>query len=291
MFERLMVPVDGSPLAEEVLAQLDPLLRRDDAELVLLRVVNVPLSLGRTDTTPLLSQARAEADRYVETLTRNLRDRGLRARGKVAEGMPAESILAAAAEERADLVAMTTHGRSGISRWVFGSVAEKVIRAADRPLLIHRSFGLARPAGPIRRILVPTDGSAASEAVLPAVVRLARTLEAHVVVLHAPVGAEVAVGAYSGTLGAAPAPSEDVTHHMSAVLETQGLPVTTLTLAGDAASQIVNACKPWNIDLIAMATHGRSGLGRWVLGSVTEKVLRTAPVPTLIVRSFGERRP
>jgi nucleotide-binding universal stress UspA family protein len=266
MFERILVPLDGSPLAESILEWLRPLLRRKDAEVTLARAVDVEKTLARTDTSAALAQARQEADRYLAGLQARLVEQGIRALRLVCEGLPEEALLEAA--RGFDLIALSTHGRTGLSRFVFGSVAEKILRASPVPVLIARSFEREGEM-PFRKILVPTDGSEASRAVLPAAVEAARLFDAELVFLHVESEAPVPVDAYVGTL------SEPV----------EGVRATELRIKGDAASQIVDLCRPHGIDLVAMATHGRSGLDRWVLGSVTEKVIRAAPVPVLVVRS------
>jgi nucleotide-binding universal stress UspA family protein len=272
--ERVLVPLDGSALAETILARLRPLLRRKDLEVVLARAVHVEPSLARRDTGPLLAQERAEAERYVHEVELRLTSQGIRARGLVREGPPEDALLEIARAEKADLIALGTHGRSGIARWVMGSVTEKILRASPVPVLVVRAFG---PAGelPFRKILVPTDGSDASMAALPVALAFARLFGAEIVTLRVEAGVAVSAGAFSGTIGS---PLEE-----SAARE--GVRATALTLTGDPASQIVDVCGPHGIDLVAMATHGRSGVGRWVLGSVTERVVRAAPVPVLVVRT------
>ncbi len=261
MLERILVPLDGSELAERILERLRPLLRRKDAEVILARAIDVETSLARTDTSRPLARLRAEAEEHLQGVRLRLAAQGIRARWTVCEGPPEEAILEAAARE-ADLIALSTHGRTGLARFVFGSVAEKILRASSVPVLVSRPF---EPAGevPFRKILVPTDGSEASRAVLPAALEFARLFAAEIVYLHVTAEAAVPVGAQPDL----------------------GVPVRLLELSGDPASQIVDFCRPHGIDLIAMSTHGRSGVGRWVLGSVTEKVVRASPVPVLVVRS------
>ena len=301
MLERILVPLDGSELAEGILGRLRPLLRRKDAEVLLARAVDVETSLARTDRGPRLAAERAKSESYLRAVELRLSGEGIRARGLVCEGPAEESLLAAASEHGADLIAMTTHGRSGIARWVFGSVTEKILRASPVPVLVVRAFGPggAAPAAkdeiPFRRILLPTDGSEASEATIPAVVEFARLFGAEVVVLHVAVGAAVPVGAFAGSMiDPAPLPafppedmaiSEEIPKKVAATVAREGVRASALHLKGDAASQIVDLCGSQRIDLVAMATHGRSGVGRWVLGSVTEKVVRSAPVPVLVIRS------
>src|SRR6185295_1012964 len=142
MFSRILVPLDGSPRAELILSQVGRILRREDSEVLLLRVVDIPLPFGgpeisgQMDVAQLRAQGREEAQKYVDDLARRFTERGAKVHGRVAEGSPAEVILETARSEGATLIAMATHGRSGLLRWMLGSVAEKVARAADIPLLL-----------------------------------------------------------------------------------------------------------------------------------------------------------
>jgi len=193
MFPRILVPLDGSSRSELILAQIQPLLRRERTEVILLRAAHNPLSLARIDTGKLEREDRARAENYLHHLVRRLEEEGIQARAIEREEEPAEAILKAAVTEGASLIAMTTHGRSGIARWIGGSVAEKVLRASPVPLLLVHSFqqspgGMSTPlAGEplsFRSILVPVDGSDFSMAVFPQVERLARVYRSEVVVLH-----------------------------------------------------------------------------------------------------------
>src|SRR6185295_15462093 len=136
MFERILVPLDGSPRAELILAQVARILKREDSEILLLRVVDVPPAIGRADLRDLQKKEREEAQSYIHEIVRRFHTKGAKVHGRVADGSPAEVILETARSEGATLIAMATHGRSGLLRWMLGSVAEKVARAADIPLLL-----------------------------------------------------------------------------------------------------------------------------------------------------------
>ena len=143
MYERVLIPVDGSELAETILPFAEKVAGPADAEVLLLAVVE-PLSPGEAmaaagvmapDT---LLMREMEARAYVDKLAARLGDKGLRARALVRLGTPATEIAATAADQGADLIAMTTRGRSGLGRLVFGSVAEAVLRSASVPVLMFR---------------------------------------------------------------------------------------------------------------------------------------------------------
>jgi nucleotide-binding universal stress UspA family protein len=280
MFDRILVPLDGSDRAERVLSQIARILRRQDSELLLVRSVDVPLSLARIDTAKLEAEETMEAERYLQAVGSRLSTRGVRVRSAVLKGPPALSILDAASREKATMIAMSTHGRGGLSRWILGSVSEKVIRASEVPVLLLRSFrpdlkGSPVPVGdgqvPFRRILVPFDGSEESRASLPAVEHFARLCESEVLFLT--------VVPEPGA-----APSEE-TASLAKRANDSGIKARALSLEGDPAGRVLDVAEAEGADLIAMATHGRSGVSRWLLGSVTERVLRSSTTPLLVVRS------
>jgi len=306
MFERILIPLDGSPRAELILTQVGRLLRREDSEILLLRSVDVPAALlTRSEAARRLREERAEAQRYLHDLARRFADQGAKVHGRVVEGPPAETILETARTEGATLIALCTHGRSGVARWVMGSVAEKVIRASEVPVLLVRSFrrspqGDLEPSGPqelpLRRILVPTDGSPESMAVVSPAEKMALLFGSQIVLLHV-VPPWYPPPAWSGMEGGflppppPPVPEKDsATVKMAERFAQAGLKVTRMTSSGDAAAEIVDHASVPGIDLIAMASHGRSGVSRWMLGSVAERVLRSAMVPLLIVRASSPKR-
>jgi nucleotide-binding universal stress UspA family protein len=301
MLDRILVPLDGSERAESVLGRLSTLLQRRDGEVVLLRVVELPTTL-RVHDPRLLQEGRAEAKRYLAGIEERLEAQGARVHSVVTEGLPADAILAAAREQRADVIAMMTHGRSGIARFVLGSVAEKVVRGSDVPAIVMHAFdegGVPTRPGetPFRKILVPLDGSDASRSVLGVVKELAKLYASQVVLLHVDEGVLYPPGSFGGGMGGVPVPPPSVPMtpppaELLAPAESDlaqaGIKATILAAKGDAASQILEAVSTQHADLIAMATHGRSGFTRWVLGSVTEKVLRAAKAPLLVVREGAQ---
>ncbi len=282
MLERILVPLDGSEVAEAILGQVCRLLRLKDASVVLFEAVPVPVQPG-VEFAPLLSDLKAEAERYIAALVGQLAKEGVKARGVVRVGGEATAILDAAKEEKASLIAMATHGRSGFSRFVFGSVAEKVLRASDVPVLLVRSYkasGVGADRTPVqeipfKKILVPIDGSDKSLSILPHVKAFAKSVGASVLVL----------GVVEPTSEGKAGEGEPLVRIAVKDLAQAGIPVDPVVRLGDPASEILDATKRHDVDLLAMSTHGRSGPSRWVMGSVTEKVLRSATVPMLVVRS------
>jgi nucleotide-binding universal stress UspA family protein len=222
-------------------------------------------------------------------------------KGEVTVGYPAEEILRYAAEKEADLILMATHGRSGVRRWVLGSVADKVLRSAALPVLLIRA-GMPKDAAYERwsspKMLVPLDGSEVAELVLPHVEALALPqggAAAEVVlvgiceplVLPPVTTPETSVNwgtAADEYLAKSKKSAERYLSKVQRGLTDAGLKVSLEVLEGDPAAEIIDyACRK-QVNLIVMATHGRSGIGRWAYGSVAQKVLHGGSTPILLVR-------
>ena len=304
MFERVLVPLDGSGLAESVLPLLEPILKRADTEVLVLQVAQYPAVPGTAAYVPLV-EFEAAAREYVKRVAAELTARGIRARGLVRVGPSAVGILEAAEEERVSLVALTTHGRTGLVRWLMGSVAEKVIRSCPAPALVFRSFPKARSRSASLvnaeslapdRILVPVDGSENSLGVVPGAIALARLFSAHVTILrvHEPgetVDAAIPVDRAGGPrpperTGARPYGEVSVQRALRLFMDA-GVAAELVETEGDPGSRILETADRAGAKLIALATHGRTGPTRWLLGSVAEKVLRASDLPVLVVRSPG----
>jgi nucleotide-binding universal stress UspA family protein len=142
MYRKILVPLDGSDVAEAVLPHVEMLARANNSEVILLRVaVNPAYQFAMTDPSivgVLVSNMEAETEAYLKRMTAQLTERGLSVSAEMAEGNTAECILKIAEEKGADLIAMSTHGRSGVTRWLIGSVADRVVRTAKVPVLLVR---------------------------------------------------------------------------------------------------------------------------------------------------------
>jgi len=308
MFERILIALDGSPRAELILSQISRILKREDSELLLLRIVDLPEpaggleGAGAIDIQALRQAEREEAQKYVHDIARRFAAKGAKVHGRIAEGPAAQIILDTAQAEGATLIAMTTHGRTGIARWLMGSVAEKVARASDVPLLLVRSFRRSSTGDlepntpgetPFRRILIPVDGSPTSMSIIAPAEKFAQLYDSAILVVHVrppfipagPVlpGMEAALPL---VLPPPPPPANDEAIDMAARrFHHAGLGVRKLSVEGEPACEILDLARTESVDLIALGTHGRSGFSRWALGSVAERVLRSAEVPLLLVRT------
>jgi nucleotide-binding universal stress UspA family protein len=304
MIRTLLVPLDGSALAETALPIATELAHLLGASIVALRVID-PLGEARPiaalladdeDTLPEINfdvlAEREQAQHYLDGVVAQLRAAGLRAHARVAVGYAADQIVQAATQF--DLVTMATHGRSGIRRWAFGSVADSVLRRATTPLLLVRADQTEVVAtGRPRRILVPLDGSALAEQALPVAMELARAAKATIVLMRSFCWPdEIATSfAYLDPIRSGGLIEQDearVRAELEAVaarLTAQGATITTIVGSAPPAEAILATVAMQHADLIVMSTHGRGGLKRWALGSVADRVLHLAAVPVLVVRA------
>lgn len=285
MQKRILVPLDGSALADRIVEQVKRLLVRQDHEVVLLSVVEPEADLVARE------EKLQDARDHVEGLRDALVDQGAVASARVTVGDPVEEIIAVAEQVQPELVAMATHGRSGLTRFVRGSVAEQVIRGCPAPVLVANPRALdAMGGGELRfkRILVPIDSSVVSQGVLPLVEDLARLYESEVLLLRVEWTIPVAAAPYPAEVAALRPPTE-VEASLEPVrrrLEQAGLRARSLAAYGPEALEILDAAEREQVDLVAMSTHGRSGLSRWIYGSVAEQVIRHCTRPLLVRRVF-----
>jgi nucleotide-binding universal stress UspA family protein len=302
MATRILVPLDGSDLAEQAIPCATMLAQGLPAELVLFRAVDVEPdaqdALGRVGmkAEALLVRLAEEAEGYLARQAEALVARGLVVEYVFWHGPAPEAILDYVAASAIDYVVMATHGYSGLKRWTHGSVAERVLQAARVPLLLVRA-GEALPADEAhepklcRRILVPLDGSRLAEQILPVVTSVARALDSQITLFQVPIA--YVSGAMTGdwylpVQGALETAEKDAQAYLDAVaarLAEEGLAVSTALSVGSVASCIVEYAEAHEVDLIAMCTHGRTGLARWALGSVSDRVLRAGSKPLLLVRA------
>jgi nucleotide-binding universal stress UspA family protein len=302
MTTRILVPLDGSSLAEQALPCGVTLARGLPAELVLLRAIWIPPDIAEMldESTPelnaIVGQLEAEANGYLGKLVEQLREAGLSARSVVRRGPAAETILDYTDQVNVDQIVMATHGYSGVKRWTHGSVAERVLQAVRAPLLLVRvgerdlASDWQQPAR-CSRILVPLDGSAVAEQILPTVASVAQAMNGELILFQVPIAHVTGwmTGEwYLPIQGALDTAEEDAQAYLSTVagrLKEQEVDVAIATSVGSVADCIIEYAQANHIDLIAMCTHGRTGMARWALGSMADKVLRAGGTPILLVRA------
>ncbi len=344
MYTKILVPLDGSDLSNAVLPHVRQVAQCSRARVLLLHVLPQPkpgvngLAMamlerqklgseyqiraalaghGQFDMSPPTSQfprrdlieRQVEAYKFLDAIAAGLTQSGIEVHTRVVVAEPDEAILDVAAQAGADLIAMATHGRSGIGRFLLGSIADRVVRHASAPVLLVRPTGLRVEASEdlptYRRILVPLDGSELANAVLPYVRRLAACMgaevllmqvvpepEPEIVVAHAQIGWSRAAGG-SGVAGVselahwiehATAAAQDGLNAVATGLTESGIRAETVVAVGQPAEAILDMADGRDVDLIAMATHGYGGIRRFLMGSVADRIVRHARVPVLLVR-------
>jgi len=258
--------LDGSAAAETILGAVLPLAERRPLHLELLGVIQEDC-------------AAPSAESYLATAAKALQQLGIEAGSRSCRGTPASAIVAHAAATRPDLIAMTTHGRTGLNRLLVGSVTEEVLRHAPVPLVV------CRPGSRMEgwHHVVALDGSTRAESILDDIVPLTRLLGAtlhllHVHSAHLPADSQHGIG--GGAAMDVPGYLDRVSSYASAL----GVSVMTAVRQGGAAPEILRYATEVRAGLVAIATHGRTGLERLVMGSVAEEVLRKASCPLLLRR-------
>jgi nucleotide-binding universal stress UspA family protein len=280
---RILFPTDFSDGAARAFPQAAHLADWHDAEL---HIVHVAGPQDETDTAlPVsldtlrdwLGQPSGEFSLDALSIVQN----------QVESDAPPERLVAYAEDQDIDLVVMGTHGRRGVQRMLLGSVTEEVVRKAPCPVLTVRTDAEDAPKQAIRRILVPVDFSEASEIAVQHAKEIAQTYGAEIDLLH--VVEEVV---YPSAYGVEPpyVPSQDVVTRVEKALGSMAREdigyehVQISARIGYAPLTILDHVESNDIDLIVLATHGRTGLDRMLLGSVAERVIRRAPTPVFIVK-------
>jgi nucleotide-binding universal stress UspA family protein len=306
MYDKILVPLDGSALAEQVLPYMKPLAKALVASIELLRIIP-PAGLELAD--PSSTNPQDQALDYLRSISASLNDLGVSISSIVRQGSPASWIISEAEQEPGTLIAMSTHGRSGVARWLLGSVTDKVLLATTTPLLIVRPSEPPNPVSEVqlKTVIVPLDGSVLAEQVLLHVATLAKALDLAVklVQVHPSVeeysryferqqigsAATVYSGPYEVFSREADAQAMEYLHEVKMQLHHEGVwLVEESLLRGHPAATIVDLARETPGSLVAMTTHGRSGMGRWLLGSVAERVIRHSGVPVLVVRSSEQEK-
>lgn len=291
MYNRILVPLDGSNLAAGIL----PYVRW------LARVLKVPVELLYVDDPARLApySPRMQRGDFLEKVAASFSG-GANVKCTTESGSPAGVIINMASAAPGMLVGIATHGYSGAARWLLGSVAEKVLRALTSDLLLVRPHGVtAEGEAELKTVLVPLDCSAPAEKVLPTVSELAHSLDLEVQLVH--VTKHVYAGppdAFLPVFGAIPnlkelweqdkAQASEYLAGKVAQLRAQGLAkLSSKVIDGGvdgAAGEIIDYAQKIPGTLIAMTSHGQTGIGRWLIGSVTERVVCHSTTPVLVTR-------
>jgi len=312
------VPLDGSAVAEQVLPHVRLLAPILAARVRLIRVVSDEEVAGvlahagdlahelagrspfeEVDAQQVGELLRQRATDYLAAHARELRAAGVDVDVVVRDGSPAEQILDVAGHDQVTLVALATHGYSGLRRWALGSVADKVLQAATTPVFLVRA---AEPAPASvrswKRILVPLDGSALAEQALPLAIELATRAQAELLLFHAVSPPIKYVPELTPFHRSPPTIEFPAPGHQQALQQLHGvaerwhlhaISALSVVTSGEPAQEISDTVAQEHVDLIVMATHGYSGVRRWALGSVADKVLHASDTPLLLVRAQPDK--
>ena len=302
MYSKILVSLDGSKTAENVLPFARCFARSSQIPVELMAVVDVPemthnvLAAEGLSRDTLIEHEAKTLRNYLERIGKNFPVGTVQC--TVKKGKAAEVIIESTSGDKETLIAMATHGRSGIGRFFLGSIAEKVLRAASNPLLLVRATEETPPLWDmpaLRSIIVPLDGSELAESVMPHVQELAKKLALEVTLLGVygvPYGASSAgEGLYDGTrmdalIGRLRAETLGYLEEKAEALKSKGFDkVSFIAKEGLPADEIISTARRTPDNLIAMCTHGRTGVTRWMMGSVTETVVRHSGDPVLVVRA------
>jgi nucleotide-binding universal stress UspA family protein len=284
----VLVPLDGSNVAERALPYAASVAARLRRPLVLMMAAYLSdIPEHGPWSSDMVSHPRETGMAYLTAVREQHKLADAKLVVKV--GYPHEAILEAAKEEGASLLAISTHGRSGFSRWVYGSTAGNLLHSSHFPVLVVgknvRDAETASSFAP-RRLLVPLDGSAASEEALSYASEIADAFDAGMTLMKvAPFSTE----AFTMTVPQMywPELDEELVRAASTYLEkvrsSMTRPVELKTAQGPRAESLMDAIESAGVDLVVMSTHGRAGLVRSVLGSTADRLLQ-GPAPVLLIR-------
>ena len=294
MYTRILVPLDESKLAERALPYAILLARVFQSKIELLRVMepspSASISRPRSGLrVPIHGQDEQTGADYMEGVATRLREDGLTVSAMVQRGSPPSCIVSEAEKEPGTLVAMATRGRSGMARFALGSVTDKVLRSTRNPLLIipPQEQEVPTPERELDTVIVPVDGTSLAEQVLPHVVALAKALVLTVILVRV---------APSDVFTPPPhlfreqdARAVEYLHKVKEILYRQGVFVEERLLHARPEDSISDFARKTPNNLVAMTTHGRSGIGRWMLGSVTDRVVQFSGDPVLVIRGVENK--
>jgi nucleotide-binding universal stress UspA family protein len=300
MYTRLLVPLDGSTLAESVLPIVERLAPAWDATVLLLHILErrAPEAVHGERH---LTEAK-QAATYLESIARRLQERAIPVQThvhEVHEGNVARTIVDHVDEEQADLVVICTHGKGRVPSMLFGSIAQQVLHRGSVPVLLARAtLDHTEPTFDPRAVLVPLDATAASEAALEPAVRIAGSLGAGLHLVMVVATPETIRGERLPTATLLPSATraelEFEEQEAGAYLQRlsskmqSDVHVTVEVRRGDVTSALIDEAAELGVGLIVLATHGRAGLQAVWAGSVAARLLRRTRQPVLLLRAVEQ---
>jgi nucleotide-binding universal stress UspA family protein len=308
MFDSILVPLDGSQLAECVIPHVFAVAQSNNSEITLLRI----MEKGNTDTSAQLFDLlnwqinKKKAILYLEKMKARFQGSGLKTHSVVQEGLAAEGIIEYAQRNSIKIIILSSHGKSGLTQWGLSNVSQKIILSAMTSLLIIRAHQFLDYAGkfseqPVyQRILVPLDGSQRAENVLPAIVPLAlfHKSQIHLVqVVQTPEMARQMPTQRSDidlSKRIITSNQEEAVHYLEQVKSRSsldGIDVQTHLITSDnAAVSLHELVEQQDIDLLLLGAHGYSGNLQWPYGSLVNNFIMYGKIPLMIVQDLPARQ-
>jgi len=290
-YKRILVPFDGSVLAEKALLPAVNIAESMASEVICLRVItDLTINLDPRLNQQLIEARENAASIYLNSLRHRFSKTKTHINVSTVIGSPAKTIINYAKEHGIDLIVITSHGHTGLKQWVYGSVAIKILRQAPCDTLLIRPL-IGANLFSNNRILVPLDGSQLAERALQPALALAAARNMAILLLRVspPIYAELEPMSMRSMFDDIEAKgrkeAKAYLQNLSATLAPFDIPVTVETMTGTPAAAILDYANKQQVDMIIMSSHGRTGPGLWLMGSVSEKVLRKATCSTLIVRA------
>ena len=275
----LLVPLDGSSYAEGVLPVTIRLAQTYQAQVTLVTVIKMGrgVRLSESERTTI-EVGRQEKEAYLQGVAKDLRAKGIRVDYIVAMGPVAETINTLAEELDVDLLVIRTHGRTGLSRWLMGSIASNILQLSVKPVLLVPLSAEERARRPeFRKVLVPLDGSEYAERVLPYARAIDASFNTEIILLHVPVIPDPELyGAMADVVEElrrkAIKQASKYLEGVAEALREEGHTVKAIITGYDSAETILKVSEEENVDLVMMTSHGRGGLDRVLLGSTAERL-------------------
>ena len=292
MYETILVPTDGSEHAIRAAEHARHLARAFDATVHVVSAADVQTAGGMFNAggvdEAFVERIEAENEQAIKA-TEAIFKESDSLRTAVLRGRPADAIVEYADGHDIDLMAMGTHGRTGVSRYVAGSVTESVVRRASCPVLTTKAVEESELTGDYGEVMIPTDGSDAASIAIDHGIEIAKRAGARVHAVNIiDSGAITLTPGYSAPpelLERFEAEGERATEAIAENAADAGLDATTSVREGLPASDLLAYADENDIDLITMGTTGRTGLNRYLLGSTAERVIRHAKMPVLAVNA------
>ncbi|MDS0293071.1 universal stress protein [Halogeometricum luteum] len=289
MYERILVPVDGSDGSEEVLYHAGEMAQRTDGELTLLFVADTSRDSVTVVENDVVDALEEEGADIVEGAGGVLDSLGVDYSTDVVQGDVVPTIVDYAEEYDYDAVVMPTQGKQGLSKQLLGSVTEKVVRLSERPVVTVRTGTERSLSFPYERILVATDGSSTATYAAEHAVDLAASLGATLHVLSVVDDSLLGLDVRSALSGAEEEEAaEEAVENVVLAAESRDVDVESHVEHESPHEAILDAVESYDIDAVVMGTTGKGAVDRILLGSVAEKTVRTSPVPVVTVHEPSE---